>query len=338
MRQPAPHRPVASAGRTPARPLLEVRDLKVHFPVNNALMGGRREVVRAVDGVSFQVMAGETVGLVGESGCGKSTLGRAVLRLVPITAGSIRFDDEDMVQLQGRRLREKRRRLQMIFQDPYGSLNPRLTVGDIIGEALDIHRLAAGRADRQRRIEELLTNVGLDVSHARRYPHEFSGGQRQRIGIARALAVEPALIVCDEPVSALDVSVQAQVINLLQDLQQSRGMAYLFVAHDLAVVEHISQRILVMYLGRIVEAGDSRALCSAPRHPYTQALLSAVPVVDPERKRRRILLGGDVPSPLHPPSGCPFHPRCPVAEARCRNEVPAWREVAPGRHVACHLA
>jgi oligopeptide/dipeptide ABC transporter ATP-binding protein len=226
----------------------------------------------------------------------------------------------------------------MIFQDPYGSLNPRATVENIIGEALDIHRLAPGAAARRDRVEKLLQDVGLDPSHATRHPHEFSGGQRQRIGIARALAVEPKLIVCDEPVSALDVSVQAQIINLLQDLQREHGMAYLFVAHDLAVVRHISRRILVMYLGRVVESAESKILCRAPKHPYTQALLSAVPVVDPDSKRQRIILAGDVPSPIHPPGGCPFHPRCPIAEARCKTEPPALREVEPGRWAACHLA
>jgi oligopeptide/dipeptide ABC transporter ATP-binding protein len=276
--------------------------------------------------------------LVGESGCGKTTLGRAVVRLVEPTSGSVVFEGEDIVALGGRELRRRRRRFQMIFQDPYSSLDPRLTVSDLIGEALDIHRLAADGAARRRRIDALLADVGLDPSHAVRLPHEFSGGQRQRIGIARALAVEPRLVVCDEPVSALDVSVQAQIVNLLRDLQREHGIAYLFVAHDLAVVKHISDRILVMYLGRIVESGDAKGVCRAPRHPYTRALLSAVPVVDPDSKRRRILLGGDVPSPIHPPGGCPFHPRCPVAEARCRTEAPPLREVAAGHRVACHLA
>ena len=315
--------------------LLEVRHLKVHFPVKHGLLSRAKDYVRAVDDVSFAIAPGETVGLVGESGCGKTTLGRTILRLIEPTAGQILFEGAN---LNGADLRVFRRKAQMIFQDPYGSLNPRMTVEDIIGEALDIHRLAPNATARRERVQALLADVGLDPSHARRYPHEFSGGQRQRIGIARALAVQPKLIVCDEPVSALDVSVQAQIINLLQDLQREHSIAYLFVAHDLAVVEHISRRILVMYLGRIVESGDAKAVCRAPKHPYTQALLSAVPQIDPESKRQRIVLSGDVPSPIHPPGGCPFHPRCPVAEARCRTEAPAWRQLSPGWHAACHLA
>jgi len=318
--------------------LLEIQNLKVHFPVQQGLFRRATEFVRAVDDVSFTIAPGETVGLVGESGCGKTTLGRAAIKLVEPTSGRIVFEGEDIARLSGRELRARRRRFQMIFQDPYGSLDPRLTVAAIIGEALDIHRLAPDASARRQRIDALLRDVGLDPSHAQRQPHEFSGGQRQRIGIARALAVEPKLIVCDEPVSALDVSVQAQIINLLQDLQREHGIAYLFVAHDLAVVKHISRRILVMYLGRIVESGESKSLCRTPKHPYTQALLSAVPVVDPDSKRQRVLLGGDVPSPIHPPTGCPFHPRCPVAEARCKTEVPPLREIEPGRHAACHLA
>jgi oligopeptide transport system ATP-binding protein len=288
--------------------------------------------------VSLTVAAGETVGLVGESGCGKTTLGRAVIRLVEPTGGTIRFEGEDLTRLRGAALRAKRRHFQMIFQDPFSSLNPRLTVGESIGEALDLHRLTPTREARRQRIGELLAGVGLDAAQAERFPHEFSGGQRQRIGIARALAVEPRLIVCDEPVSALDVSVQAQVVNLLQDLQRDRGLAYLFISHDLAVVEHLSHRIVVMYLGRVVEVGPAKELCRTPRHPYTQALISAVPVVDPDAKRQRIVLTGDVPSPIHPPGGCPFHPRCPVAEARCRTEVPPLHETGAGRQVACHLA
>ena len=318
--------------------LLEVRNLRVHFPVKHGTFSRVREFVKAVDGVSFTIAPGETVGLVGESGCGKTTLGRAVIRLVEPTDGRIVFDGEDITCLKGSALRARRRKFQMIFQDPYGSLNPRATVRNIIGEALDIHRLAPNAAARRQRVERLLQDVGLDCSHAERYPHEFSGGQRQRIGIARALAVEPRLIVCDEPVSALDVSVQAQIVNLLRDLQREHGMAYLFVAHDLAVVRHLSRRILVMYLGKIVEAGEARTVCRFPKHPYTQALISAVPVVDPDSKRQRIILAGDVPSPIHPPGGCPFHPRCPVAEARCKTEVPALREVGPGHWVSCHLA
>lgn len=319
-------------------PLLEVNNLRVHFPVKPGLFARSRRHVRAVDDVSFEVAAGETVGLVGESGCGKTTVGRAVVRLLEPTGGSVRFASEDLTTLRGAALRERRRQFQMIFQDPFSSLNPRLTVGESIGEALDIHRLAADRSERRRRIGELLASVGLDPAAADRYPHEFSGGQRQRIGIARALAVEPRLIVGDEPVSALDVSVQAQVVNLLQDLQRERGLAYLFISHDLAVVEHLSHRILVMYLGRIVESGPALDVCGTPKHPYTQALLSAVPVVDPDSKRSRIVLSGDVPSPIQPPAGCPFHPRCPVAEARCRTEVPPLRALEPNRQVACHLA
>jgi len=318
--------------------LLEVRHLQVFFPVKQARFTRAREFVRAVDNVSFTLEGGETVGLVGESGCGKTTLGRAVIRLVEPTGGQVRFDGEEITGLSGSALRTRRRKFQMIFQDPYNSLPPHLTAENIIGEAFDIHRLAPEAGARRQRVERLLQDVGLDPSQAQRYAHEFSGGQRQRIGIARALAVEPKLIVCDEPVSALDVSVQAQIINLLQDLQREHGIAYLFVAHDLAVVRHISRRILVMYLGRIVESGEAKATCQSPKHPYTQALLSAVPVVDPDAKRGRIILAGDVPSPVHPPSGCPFHPRCPVAEARCRTEVPALREVSPGHWAACHLA
>ncbi len=318
--------------------LLEVRDLKVHFPVQHGVFGGVQAVVKAVDGVSLSLASGEPLGLVGESGCGKTTLGRAVMRLIEPTSGSIHFDGEDLTKLDGAALRSRRRGFQMIFQDPFGSLNPRMTVGQIIGEPLDIHRIATDRDSRQKRIAELLDAVGLSDAHAQRYPHEFSGGQRQRIGIARALAVEPRLLVCDEPVSALDVSVQAQIVNLLQDLQRQRGITYLFIAHDLAVVEHISRRVMVMYLGQVAELADARTLVRTPRHPYTQALISAVPVVDPASKRQRIVLAGDVPSPLAPPGGCPFHPRCPVAEARCRTEKPALREIAPGHFAACHLA
>jgi oligopeptide transport system ATP-binding protein len=319
-------------------PLLEVKNLKVHFPVKRGMFQAAHEFVRAVDEVSFGIAPGETLGLVGESGCGKTTLGRAIVRLVEPTAGTVSLEGADITQLEGAALRAQRRKLQMIFQDPYGSLNPRMTVQDIVGEALDIHGLAENKSARQKRIAELLKAVGLDATYAQRYPHEFSGGQRQRIGIARALAVDPKLIVCDEPVSALDVSVQAQIINLLQDLQQQHGIAYLFIAHDLAVVEHISRRVMVMYLGKIVELAEARAIIRAPKHPYTQALISAVPVVDPDSKRQRIVLPGDVPSPINPPPGCPFHPRCPIAEDQCRAKIPALKEIAPGHFAACHLA
>ncbi len=319
--------------------LLEVKNLKVHFPVKHGLFSRARESVKAVDDVSFTIAPGETVGLVGESGCGKTTLGRAIIRLVDPTSGSILLDGEDITQMTGAALRARRRKFQMIFQDPYGSLNPRMTVEQIVGEALDIHKLTDSKSARQKRIAELLQAVGLDAVYAQRYPHEFSGGQRQRIGIARALAVEPELIICDEPVSALDVSVQAQIINLLRDLQQQRGIAYLFIAHDLAVVEHISHRVLVMYLGKIVEASEAKALIGDPQHPYTQALISAIPEIDPETKRQRIVLPGDVPSTIHPPNSCPFHPRCPIAQLpRCKDEVPALREVKKDVFAACHFA
>ena len=318
--------------------LLEVKNLKVYFPVKPGMFSRAHEFVKAVDDVSFAIEPGETLGLVGESGCGKTTLGRAIVRLVEPTAGSVLLSGEDITRMGGSELRTRRRKFQMIFQDPYGSLNPRMTVEQIVGEALDIHRLIDSKPARQKRIAELLNAVGLDPVYAQRYPHEFSGGQRQRIGIARALAVEPKLIICDEPVSALDVSVQAQIINLLQDLQQQHGIAYLFIAHDLAVVEHISRRVMVMYLGKIVETAEAKTIIREPRHPYTQALISAIPEVDPESKRRRIVLPGDVPSPIHPPPGCPFHPRCPVAEERCQTAIPLVREVSPGHWAACHLA
>ena len=318
--------------------LLEVKNLKVHFSVKHGMFSRAREFVKAVDDVSFAIEPGETLGLVGESGCGKTTLGRAIVRLVEPTAGSVLLNGEDITQMNGSELRTRRRKFQMIFQDPYGSLNPRMTVEQIVGEALDIHKLTDSKSARQKRIFELLKDVGLDPVYAQRYPHEFSGGQRQRIGIARALAVEPELIICDEPVSALDVSVQAQIINLLRDLQQQRGIAYLFIAHDLAVVEHISHRVMVMYLGKIVETADAKAIIRNPQHPYTQALISAVPEVDPETKRQRIVLPGDVPSPIHPPRGCPFHPRCPIAEAKCKTEVPPLQQISKDHFAACHFA
>ena len=318
--------------------LLEVKELKVHFPVQHGLFSRAKLFVKAVDGVSLTIEEGETLGLVGESGCGKTTLGRAIVRLVEPTSGEVWFEQNAITLLKGAELRSRRRRLQMIFQDPYGSLNPRMTVGEIIGEALDIHKLAKDKNDRLARIQAMLQAVGLDPVHAQRYPHEFSGGQRQRIGIGRALAVEPRLIVCDEPVSALDVSVQAQIVNLLQDLQRERGLAFLFIAHDLAVVEHISHRVAVMYLGKVVELGEAKAVVRAPKHPYTQALISAVPIVDPDTHYGRIILPGDVPSPIHPPPGCPFHPRCPVAEERCKVEVPLLREITAKHWAACHLA
>jgi len=319
-------------------PLLEVRGLKVYFPVGHRLFARTKAFIRAVDGVSFHINPGETLGLVGESGSGKTTLARAVVRLIEPNEGEIYFEGENITRLNRSELRGKRRRFQIIFQDPYGSLDPRLTIEDTVGEALDVHRLAATPAARRERVAGLLADVGLDWSQAQRYPHEFSGGQRQRIGIARALAVEPRFVVCDEPVSALDVSVQAQIINLLQDLQRQHRLAYLFVAHDLAVVEHISHRIMVMYLGKVVEMGDAKTVCRTPKHPYTQALISAVPTIDPHSKRARIVLAGDAPSPISPPDGCPFHPRCPLAEPRCQSEVPVLREISSGHWAACHLA
>ena len=317
-------------------PLLSVRGLVKHFPVKKGLLQRTVGQVHAVDGVSFDIGHGETLGLVGESGCGKSTAGKAILKLIEPTAGEIRVHGKRIDGLSRSAMQPWRRQLQVVFQDPYSSLNPRLSVRDIIAEPLVNYGISAGRALDQR-VADLALKVGLREDALARYPHEFSGGQRQRIGIARALALQPSLIVCDEPVSALDVSVQAQVINLLGDLQQEFGLSYLFVAHDLAVVEHISHRIAVMYLGKIVELADKAALFAHPQHPYTEALLSAVPLPDPEAAKKRIILKGDVPSPINPPSGCRFHTRCPYAFARCSKEEPDMREVFPGHHVACHL-
>jgi peptide/nickel transport system ATP-binding protein/oligopeptide transport system ATP-binding protein len=317
--------------------LLEVEGLVKHFPIRRGVLARVRGWVRAVDGISFTVGHGETLGLVGESGCGKSTAGKAILRLIPATAGSVRLEGQEIVGLGRRAMHPHRRHLQVIFQDPYASLNPRQTAGDTVGEPLANYGLAHGRA-REQRVAELFERVGLRPEHMRKYPHEFSGGQRQRLGIARALAVGPKLIVCDEPVSALDVSVQAQVINLLVDLQDEFGLSYLFIAHDLAVVEHISHRIAVMYLGRVVEIAENRALFISPQHPYTEALLSAVPIPDPEiRRANRIILSGDVPSPISPPPGCHFHTRCPYVMEQCRILTPELKELEPGHWVSCHL-
>jgi len=316
--------------------ILEVRDLVKRFPVRRAAFGRQLGSVVAVDGVSFSVRPGETLGIVGESGCGKSTTARMVVKLLAPTAGSIHLAGEDITHLSPRRMWPRRRLIQFIFQDPYSSLNPRLHAGDIVGEPLANFNVASG-AELKRRVGDLFARVGLAPEHTRKYPHEFSGGQRQRLGIARALALSPRIIVADEPVSALDVSVQAQVINLMLDLQEEYALAYLFIAHDLAVVHHISHRVAVMYLGRLVEIADKDELFAAPQHPYTQALLAAVPVADPEARLAGDVLAGEVPSPMRPPPGCHFHTRCPYAEARCRTEVPQLREVAAGHFAACHL-
>ena len=328
---------MSNATPAPAGPLLRVEGLTKHFPLRGGFFGRARGAVRAVDGVSLILAQGETLGLVGESGSGKTTLGRLILRLIEPTAGSVHFAGDDVLALDRRGLRAKRREMQIIFQDPYASLNPRMQVGDIVGEALVIHKIASGR-ERRERVVELLRTVGLGPEALNRYAHEFSGGQRQRIGIARALAVVPRFIVADEPVSALDVSIQAQILNLLLDLQERFGLTYLFISHDLRVVEHVSDRVAVMYLGKIVELAPRESLYKRPLHPYTQALLSAIPLPDPRRRKQRIILEGDVPSPIHPPPGCGFHTRCPYAQARCREEAPAWREIFPEHFAACHYA
>jgi oligopeptide transport system ATP-binding protein len=321
--------------------LLEVKNLTMHFPVTQGIILQRQVgAVRAVDGIDFVIKKGETLGLVGESGCGKSTTGRAILQLYRPTAGEVIFEGQDLCKLQGEKLRQMRRRMQMIFQDPYASLNPRMTVGDIIGEPIEIHHLAKSRKERQERVQELLRLVGLNPYFSNRYPHEFSGGQRQRIGVARALAVEPQFIVCDEPVSALDVSIQAQIINLLEELQATLHLTYLFIAHDLSVVRHISDRVAVMYLGKIMEISDRNELYENPLHPYTKALLSAVPIPDPvvEARRERIILTGDVPSAINPPSGCRFRTRCPIFQkGLCDVKEPEFRDRGGGHYVACHL-
>jgi len=320
--------------------LLEVRNLVKHFEVGGGMFGKPAGLVRAVDGVSFSIRRGETLGLVGESGCGKTTTGRCVLQLERPTSGQIIFEGRDLTTLDPGEMRTVRRRLQVIFQDPYSSLNPRMTIGEIVGEPLAVHGIVRGAQARRDRVQQLLRHVGLLPQHAGRYPHQLSGGQRQRVGVARALAMEPSLIICDEPVSALDVSIQAQIINLLEDLQAEFGLTYLFIAHDLAVVRHISDRVAVMYLGKIAEMADRKTLYDEPLHPYTRALLSAVPIPDPEleMRRERVVLGGEVPSPLNPPPGCVFHPRCPIAVDRCRTVVPDLRELKPGHQAACLLA
>jgi len=328
--------PTAEPEATAQRDLIQVRGLKVHFPVRSGIFQTEIGTVKAVDGIDFEIRRGETLGLVGESGCGKSTTGRALIRLRDPTEGTVTFDGIELGKLKPEALRKMRRRMQIIFQDPYGSLDPRMTVGSTIAEPIETHNLAKGN-QRRERIADLLRIVGLDPKYVSRYPHEFSGGQRQRIGVARALAVEPEFIVCDEPISALDVSIQAQVLNLLTDLRNQLGLTYLFIAHDLSVVKHISDRVAVMYLGKIVELGPPDVMYAQPGHPYTRALLSAVPVPDPTAQRQRIILTGDVPSPINPPSGCRFHTRCPFVFDRCRVEEPLLRPVGDGHVSACHL-
>jgi oligopeptide transport system ATP-binding protein len=320
--------------------LLEVRNLVKHFPIGGGMFTKPVGVVRAIDGVSFTIRKGETLGLVGESGCGKTTTGRCILHLEEPTSGSVVFEGIDMVTLDAAELRAVRRRMQVIFQDPYSSLNPRMTIGQMLAEPLKVHGIVKETGARAERVGELLSQVGLLPQHAKRYPHQLSGGQRQRVGIARALAMEPSLIICDEPVSALDVSIQAQIINLLEELQARLGLTYLFIAHDLSVVRHISDRVVVMYIGKMVELADRKAIYEEPLHPYTRALLSAVPIPDPkiEAQRERTVLRGEVPSPLNPPSGCVFHPRCPIAVDRCSADIPPLREIRPGHWAACHLA
>jgi oligopeptide transport system ATP-binding protein len=328
---------LAASALAATHPLVVTEDLVKHFPVGGqGLFAGRKLTVKAVDGVSLRISRGETIGLVGESGSGKSTLGRLILRLIEPTSGRIVFDGRDLATLGRGELRQLRQQMQIVFQDPYASLNPRMRVGAIVGEGIEIHKLAKGREKRERLVE-LLKMVGLEADALDRYPHEFSGGQRQRIGIARALAVNPRFLVLDEPVSALDVSIQAQIINLLQDLQEQLNLTYLFIAHDLRVVEHISQRVAIMYLGKIVELGTGEQIYTNPRHPYTRALLSAVPMIDPAARQERIPLPGELPSPVYPPSGCSFHPRCPYAKDICRTVTPRLEAGASGQAVACHV-